>query len=65
MLGIFLLFMYKEKDGKPLLARRGKRNELLEGDEKLDDEDTDTDSADAKKAEDAEGGKPDETEQDK
>jgi signal peptidase II len=57
MLGIFLLFMYKEKDGKPLLARRGKRDELLEGDEKLDDED--------EEPKDAEGGKPADAEQEK
>ncbi len=30
MLGIFLLFMYKEKDGKPLLARRGRKDGSLE-----------------------------------
>jgi lipoprotein signal peptidase len=40
MLGIYLLFMHKEKDGKPLLARRDrKRDILLEGDEDIDGED--------------------------
>lgn len=37
MLGIYLLFIHKEKDGKPLLARRGKKDALLEGDEAADE----------------------------
>lgn len=42
MLGIYILFIHKEKDGKPLLARRDKnKDELLEGEEDIaDDEDT-------------------------
>ena len=35
MLAIYLLFIYKEKDGKPLLARHGRKDELLEEDEKI------------------------------
>jgi signal peptidase II len=39
MLGIYLLFIYKEKDGKPLFARRDKKkDELFEGDEHMDGE---------------------------
>ncbi len=46
MLGIYLLFIHKEKDGKPLLARRGKKDKLPEGDEAAgecgDDDETET-----------------------
>lgn len=74
MLAIYLLFMHKEKDGKPLLARRTARDEMLEGDEKLD-EDANADGEDTEEPQDgqdvdgqpesSEGGKPDDAEQDK
>lgn len=39
MLGIYILFIHKEKDGKTLLARRDKKkDELLEGDENIAEE---------------------------
>ncbi len=39
MLGIYILFIHKEKDGKTLLARRDKhKDELLEGDEDITEE---------------------------
>ncbi len=37
MLGIYLLFIHKEKDGKPLFARRGKKQDAsLDDDETVD-----------------------------
>lgn len=36
MLGIFILFIHKEKDGRTIFARRGRKEELLGEDEKLD-----------------------------
>jgi len=67
MLGIYLLFIHKEKDGKPLLARRGKADELLEGDEKLEDDEERSEPKDVQdvKPEDAEDEKQGDIEQDK
>lgn len=40
MLGIYILFIHKEKDGKTLLARRDKKkDELLEDDEDISEDD--------------------------
>ena len=67
MLGVYLLFIHKEKDGKPLLARRDKRDDLLEGDEKLEDDAERSDPKDVQdvKPEDAEDEKQGDIEQDK
>ncbi len=46
MLGIYILFIHKEKDGKPMFAKREHHDELLEGDEKLEDEDASGDTND-------------------
>jgi len=53
MLGIYLLFIHKEKDGKPIFARRERKDEVLDEDGTLEDD------------VDAEDGKPEDSQDEK
>ena len=48
MLAIYLQFIHKEKDGKPIFARRDRKDEPLEEDETLEDDAAGKDIDDAK-----------------
>ena len=47
MIAIYILFMHKEKDGKTLLARRDKKDEMLEDDENITDDEEPQDEPEA------------------
>jgi len=65
MLAVYLLFMHKEKDGKPLFARRDKQDELEEDGTLENDADAEGDGEDARSSGPEDEDKPEGTGRDK